>query len=380
MRTLNHTCKVCGGRASEQIPEYSTLARVTSDCVPFRHGGTLFVCLECGTAQSVLNDQWFKDAREIYSTYSAYHQSGGTEQPVADRLSGELKERSEVLLARLMTVPGTPPLGKVLDVGCATGGTLRAFAKRGGWTLFGLELDERSLPLLQTIEGFQTLYTCEPADVPGQFSLVTMVHSLEHFPEPLRTLRELRLKIEVEGRLFIEVPNAEANPFDYVIADHTVHFTSATLTALLHASGFETDCLATNWVAKEISAIAHPAESPVAPQIPKPQPSIKQVRDQLHWLLRLIDAAREAANGKQFGLFGSSIAATWLCSVLGDRVSFFVEEDRNRIGRTHLGRPILSPEQVASESVVFVALTPQIAAAIVARLGARIKCLRLPPT
>src|SRR5262249_3714370 len=195
----------------------------------------LFVCLECGTAQSVANDQWFQDVREIYSTYSAYHQSGGTEQPVVDPLSGELRERSEVLLDKLISVPGTPLSGRVLDVGCATGGTLRAFARRGGWALFGLELDDRCLPPLESIEGFQTLYTCEPGDVPGQFSLVTMVHSLEHFPEPLLTLRDLRKKIAADGRLFIEVPNAEANPFDYVIDDDMGHFSPVILALFVRA-------------------------------------------------------------------------------------------------------------------------------------------------
>jgi SAM-dependent methyltransferase len=377
---LDHTCKACGGRALEQITEYSALVRVTSDCVPFRDGGVLFVCLQCGAAQSLASDQWFQEVREIYRTYSAYHQSGGTEQHVVDPLSGGLRERSEVLLDKLMTVPGMPPSGKVLDVGCATGGTLRAFARRGGWLLFGLELDERSLPLLESIEGFQMLYTCEPADVPGQFCLVTMVHSLEHFPEPLRTLRDLRRKISAEGRLFVQVPNAEANAFDYVIADHMVHFSPSTLTTLLRVSGFEMDCLATSWVAKEISAMASPAESPATARPPAPTPSIEYVRNQIGWLLRLVESAREAAEGKRFGLFGSSIAATWLCSVLGDRVSFFVEEDVNRIGRTHLGRPIVSPDQVQDESVVFMALAPQIARTIAARLGARISGLRLPPS
>jgi hypothetical protein len=40
-----------------------------------------------------------------------------------------------------------------------------------------------------------------------------------------------------------------------------------------------------------------------------------------------------------FGLFGTAIAATWLDAQTGQAARFFVDEDTNRIGRTHLGRP-----------------------------------------
>jgi hypothetical protein len=210
---------------------------------------------------------------------------------------------------------------------------------------------------------------------------VTLVHSLEHFAEPLSTLRDLREKIEPEGRLFIEVPNANANPFDYVIADHMVHFNSEALARLLRRAGFQIQYQTTEWVAKEISTIAQ--HGPVQTDDAATETSssvILEVRAQIDWLLRVVDAARRSDTAKRFGLFGSSIAATWLCSVLGERVSFFVEEDRNRIGRSHLGRPIVGPDQIPAGSVVFVGLAPQVAASIVARLGQRIQCLRLPPS
>jgi SAM-dependent methyltransferase len=321
-----------------------------------------------------------REIAEIYQTYSAYHQSQGSEQNVVDPESGQLRERSEVLLDRLLGVRGMPLSGQVLDVGCGTGGTLKAFGRRGSWRLCGLELDKRNQETLERIDGFETLYTCAISEVPQLFSVITMVHSLEHFSDPVSALQQLRNKIMPGGRLFVQVPNAQANPFDYLVADHLIHFNPITLKILLHASGFAVDCLATDWVAKEISSVSQPVEPTVARLLPSPEAAITHVRGQIQWLLSLIDAASQAATAAHFGLFGSSIAATWLCSVLGDRVSFFVEEDRNRIGRDHMGRPILSPEQVPSDSVVFVALAPEIAAAIVARLGHRIQCLRLPPS
>jgi len=382
MAATNHVCKVCSTAALEEIKEFRSFPRVTSDCVPFRAGGRLLVCCHCGAVQSPADDQWFEEIREVYSGYQAYHQSGGVEQPVLDTATGELRRRSDVLLARLATLPGVPDSGRVIDVGCGIGATLKAFSMRGGWRLYGLEIGTENLAFLRRIDGFEELYTCSPAELPGKFDLVTMVHALEHFPEPLRTLRDLRGKIAPGGRLFVEVPNAEANPFDYVIADHMMHFSPSSLSMLAALAGFAVDCLSTTWVAKELSMAAQPGkDSAVANEKTSKSKTVDRVCAQIEWLQRFLNAASEALAGSgSFGLFGTSIAATWLCSILGDGVSFFVEEDASRVGRLHMGRPVISPIDVVRGSVVFMALTPQIATQIAGRLWNAEIDVRLPPS
>lgn len=59
-----------------------------------------------------------------------------------------------------------------------------------------------------------------------------------------------------------------------------------------------------------------------------------------------------------FGLFGSSIAATWTAANLSRLPNFFVDEDPARVGRAHMERPILHPSKVPADSDVFVALPP----------------------
>jgi len=373
---------VCCTDTLEEIPEFPCLPRVTSDCLVFRAGGRLLICLHCGAVQSPADEQWFEEIQEIYNNYYAYHQSGGLEQHVLDPASGMLRLRSDVLLDRLATVPGVPASGKVVDVGCGTGATLKAFAKRGGWRLYGLEMNEKNLAFLTAIDGFESLYTGTPTDLPGQFDLVTMVHALEHFPEPVEAMRALRSKLASEGRLFVEVPNAEANPFDYLIADHMMHFTPASLSALADRAGFAIDCLATTWVTKELSLIARCTTNPAHRPARQPASEVAtRVRAQIGWLGRLVEASREASRrSSNFGLFGTSIAATWLCGVLNDAVSFFVEEDPARVGRPYMGRPVMGPAQVRSGSTVFMPLVPQIADQIARRLQPTAIDLQLPPS
>ena len=378
MQLESNLCKVCDGGALQEIVEYRSLPRVTSDCTPFRSGGRLLVCETCGAAQSPADRQWTAEIDEIYAAYRSFQQYGGPEQHVLDGATGKLRRRSQVLLDRMATAPGFPRGGTVLDVGCGGGATLRAFSERGGWQLFGQELDRRDLPLLRAIPSFESLFTCPLSQIPRRFDLVTMVHSLEHFIHPARALQHLRSKIAAGGRLFVEVPDAGVNPFDCLVADHMVHFTAVTLADLAVRAGFAPDCVSTTWVTKELSLVAYPNGAVPAPLSTDPEHEIRRVRAQVEWLADLIEAARQAASSApRFGLFGSTIAATWLYGVLGDHVDFFVEEDSNRVGRTHLDRPIYSPQTVPPGSVVFLALAPHIARPVAARLS-RLLDLRVP--
>jgi hypothetical protein len=70
-----------------------------------------------------------------------------------------------------------------------------------------------------------------------------------------------------------------------------------------------------------------------------------------------------------FGIFGTAIAATWLDAQTQSAARFFVEEDQNRVGRTHLGRLILAPENLPAQATVFVALPQPLAGRVAERLA-----------
>jgi cyclopropane fatty-acyl-phospholipid synthase-like methyltransferase len=370
MAVNGYDCKICGASALQELPEFSSLPRVTSDCLPFREGGRLAVCTTCGAAQALPDERWHAEINEIYSKYDVYHQSGGIEQHVLDSSMGQMRPRSDVLVERIEELPDTPRSGRLLDVGCGNGVTLRAFAERNKWKLYGLDIHDRNLALLSALPGFDTLYTCSPGEVTECFDLITLIHALEHFPDPYTFLTQLRSKLREDGMLFIQVPNASANPFDYVVADHLVHFSPCDLAVLLRRAGFGEIHIFTDWVMKEISLIARRASAEqVQEESATPGLGVTRVMTHVNWLNHVIaNAKREAATKAPFGLFGSSIAATWLWRAVSDRVEFFVEEDPSRIGRQHLGRPILSPEQVPSGSLVFMALAAPLAVSIQRRL------------
>jgi len=382
MQDASH-CLVCDSADLSPVAGFAVLPRITSDCRAFAPGGELFVCLECGTVQKQPSTTWVREIGEIYSKYASYYQSGGDEQVVFDVASGRPRRRSDVLMERLAGTRGLPAVGTALDVGCGNGVTLISMSTLfPQWALNGFELSEGARPRLERIPGFEQLYTTSLPAIGRQFDLVTMIHSLEHFPSPKEALESV-WDLVGDGHLFIEVCDFDQNPFDILVADHVIHFSRMSLHHLLGLSGFSQISSTTDWVHKEISCLARGGAGREEFPGSDRAASIdvwKRTSQHVAWLRAMIEAARNLASGlKPFGIFGTSIAATWVGSQLDGKIAFFVDEDESRVGKVHLERPILRPTDVPRGSVVYLTLAPVVAEMVARKLATLPIDFVLPP-
>jgi 2-polyprenyl-3-methyl-5-hydroxy-6-metoxy-1,4-benzoquinol methylase len=366
----NIPCHVCASQEVKEIPGFGQLSRVTSDCQPWERGGRLCFCIACKCAQKIIDSVWEDEIEKIYQNYSIYQQGDGAEQVVFAGNSDQSSPRSVRILEFLQENTELTEKGRLLDIGCGNGALLRAFNRTAPkWSLVGTELNEKYRELIEGIVGVERLYTCAPEDVPGTFNLITMVHVLEHIVSPKDFLVSLRDKLSPDGLLMVEVPNYRQNPFDLLIADHITHFSPASVRAVIQNAGFEIIALSANWVPKELTIIARKLED-LLPNYTcdNADETEKSVSLALQWLESVVEDARQAAVTGDFGLLGTSIAATWLFSELGDSVDFFVDEDPYRIGKSYMGRPVFHPSQVQEGSKVFLALPTHIAQKVKERM------------
>jgi 2-polyprenyl-3-methyl-5-hydroxy-6-metoxy-1,4-benzoquinol methylase len=325
---------------------------------------------------------WQAEVEKIYGEYSIYHQSEGAEQAVFDQSSGHSSTRSARLLERLNSYAEFSMTGRLLDIGCGNGALLRTFGGSAGlWSLAGTELNNKNKKVVENINGVEALYTDRPDQVPGTFDIITMVHVLEHVLTPLGFIAALREKLEPGGLLVFEVPDYSQNPFDLLIEDHCTHFSALTLPQLIRQQGYEVLVTTTEWVPKELTVVARKAgrQTDDAFELAKAD-SLDIAVSSVQWLKAVLSAARQLSETNNFGVFGTSIAATWLFGELEESIKFFVDEDPNRIGRTFMGRPVYHPQQVPQESNVFVALPPKFAEGVRQRVARPGVTFNLPPS
>ena len=365
-------CHVCGAAELRTFEDFGEFHRVTSDCRLWPKGGRLGLCACCGCVQSIIDPIWRSHAEKIYDNYSIYEQGGGQEQSVFESITGKPTARSNRILDYLTEEISLADVGRLLDVGCGNGSFLSAFSPLApNWALAGTEFDGKYKSVIEGIPGVEGLYLSNPIDVPGTFDLVTLIHVLEHIPDPIHMLSQLRSKLNPNGLLFIEVPDLEHNPFDLLIADHASHFTRQTLTRIAIDAGFSIRVSSGNWVAKELSFLLSPDESEASMEEVESAAYADLVRRHLDWMRSVLTRASEIAAVNPFGLFGTSISATWLYRELeatGYSVDFFVDEDPNRSGKQYMGKPVYRPEQVPVDGRVFLVLASSLATSIFARL------------
>jgi len=361
-------CQVCAADGLEMVDFYASLPRVTSDCKPWPAGGKLAVCGACGAAQKLPDAAWLDDIARIYKGYQIYELSGGSEQVIFNG-DGAAAPRSQLLIDFIRRSVCLPAQGTLIDIGCGNGGALRTFSRAlPQWKLYGTELTDAALARLRELPNFVRLFSDDQVAIAERFDLVTMIHSLEHMPEPAKTLREAASLLHGAGTLFVEIPDVETSPFDLIVADHLMHFSRATLRLLVERCGFSVRVLRNDVLPKENTLIAE--RGAAAGPLPDASAGVALVRRNVAWLRALLElATKMAAGNASFGLFGTSISGMWLYGALRDKVAFFVDEDETRIGGHFDGRPIVAPADIPKGGVVFVPLIPAVAAKVIARLA-----------
>lgn len=136
--------------------------------------------------------------------------------------------------------------GRILDVGCGVGALLEALSLLG-WETEGIDTDATVVALCQGRGLNARVGLLEEQHYPdGSFDVVTMMHVIEHVPDPLRTLREVYRILRPGGRLIMLTPNLNSLGhqrfgIDWLGLDiprHLCLFTSSTLTQVVEAVGF----------------------------------------------------------------------------------------------------------------------------------------------
>jgi 2-polyprenyl-3-methyl-5-hydroxy-6-metoxy-1,4-benzoquinol methylase len=371
-------CVVCTATTLRELASYAQLPRVTSDCKPWPAGGRLNLCQACGAIQKSADAKWLDEIKRIYDAYQIYHLSGGAEQVIFSA-AGQAVPRSHTLVDFVVSRIPRRERGRLIDLGCGNGSALASFSRAlPGWRFDASELSDRALPILKSIPGFETLYTGRIQR--DAYDVVSMIHSLEHYVSPHEALSEAAALLAPAGTLFVEVPDAETSPFDLLVADHRTHFTRATLGMLAARAALAPDYLDNNLLPKENTLLAHraprPGEAPADPGA-----GLEIVTRTLAWLEDVVEAATRLASRRSgIGIFGTSISAMWLYGALRDKVDFFVDEDRSRVGQDFEGRPIRAPEEVPGGAAVFVPLANTTAERVIARLsGGNGEYLAPPP-
>ena len=224
-------CKSCGGSLSTEFKNFDLCSFVTSDCRIWNNSPSLAVCDECLLLQRMPTTLWKADSK-----------------------NSNLETRSSILLERFKTMNSGSAPHAWLDFGCGDGQLLKTIKNCfPSSQLFGIDQTDTFREYIEN--EIQATYLYRLCDFEGSFDVISMIHVLEHLVDPLEVLNGIKTSLASTGKLFIQVPSYQKNPFDLLIYDHASFFSQESLEYLLGSAGFVVVEMNEDWVSKEISAV-----------------------------------------------------------------------------------------------------------------------------
>jgi 2-polyprenyl-3-methyl-5-hydroxy-6-metoxy-1,4-benzoquinol methylase len=225
---------------------------------------TVVKCLDCGLMRT--NPRPTPETMGFYypNDYGPY--LGTRVKPVVSQSTTILKKWLRLLAQRIFKfnteVLPLIPTGRMLEVGCASGSFLHHMGQQG-WQVEGIEFSEQAAGMARQMGYPVYAGSLETAPNPDQsFDLIVGWMVLEHLHNPMQGLIKLHEWAKPHAYLVLSVPNAGAWNFRIFkekwyalqVPNHLYHYTPASLTRILFASGWEVEKIfhqriLTEWIA-----------------------------------------------------------------------------------------------------------------------------------
>lgn len=244
-------CPLCGSEGSRLFDRRSFHQQPVSNRL----------CTVCGL---VYQSPRMNDA-ELEVFYQAEYRRlyQGQADPIQKDL---LVQRKRAEAALTFTRSYVPKAASHLDIGSSAGALLECFQQAYHCQSMGVEPGEayRQYALDRGLIIYEKLDQV-PVNVGSGFELVSMMHVLEHIPDPVSYLVELREKyLSRTGTLLLEVPNLYAH--DSFEPAHLFSFSAHTLREVVQKAGLKVRAVRTHGFPRSkliplyITLIAQPAD------------------------------------------------------------------------------------------------------------------------
>ena len=191
-------------------------------------GRDFCLCHECGCA-FLLNSMTKEEAIEWY-TDGSYRERTLVHAPVELELVHQ-----QMRAINIASYVDTADIKTHLDIGCSAGSLIKEVQKNHpGIESIGVDID----PIYtKYAEGIKIVPTIDYVE--GEYDLITIIHTLEHIPDPVPFMEKVVQHLAPGGILIVEVPNRRAYIVAYSAPEHLIAYEQHSLEYLLHKVGLK---------------------------------------------------------------------------------------------------------------------------------------------
>jgi SAM-dependent methyltransferase len=227
-------CPVC-----ESTESHVLLHRQRFDEGVLGEGYDVVVCSRCGAGfADGIPSQEELDCYYAEQSKYAYENSSGAESPY---------DLQRFELAVDQVVPFLPSKhARILDIGCATGGLLSVFKRRGYDNVLGADPSPACVGAARRLHGVEARAAtlAHIASWSERFDLILMIGVLEHLREVKGAVEVVAARLNPQGLFYAAVPDAEGladscnAPFQQFSMEHVNFFSQPSLDLAVARVGF----------------------------------------------------------------------------------------------------------------------------------------------
>ena len=363
-------CAVCREPFTDPIFRSHTGVSLTSLCTLQSQPTIVYSCSTCGHLQTPALD----DLDEYYaSTYRILLDSEEEDQ-LYDTVDGRQVFRAEHQAVTFLSLVRPAQATRVLDFGAAKGATMRHVrSSRPDLQVHFFDVSDMYVDYWRRIVADQAFATHElPEHWRGSFDVVTSFFMLEHVEHPVDVLTTLWSLLRPGGVAYLIVPNPIVNIADFVVVDHTNHFTDSSLERAFIQAGFDEIVLDheahqgawTVMARRPTGASEATPTTEVAPNLA----AASELAD--YWASvtdHIAEAERLVADGPA-AIYGAGFYGSYLRAALEhpEHIEVWIDQNPYLQGRQHFGLPVVAPADLPQQvRDVYVGLNPHTSRSVI---------------
>lgn len=265
-------------------------------------------------------------------------------------------------LADHLATTQLPAGGVMVELGAGNGDFLVDVCRRAGAS--GIAFDPSYAEGATHRDGVDLRFVGSVDDIgPVEADLLAARHVLEHLDAPTELLGSATKMLRVDGRLYLEVPDADFT-LDHggvwdLIYPHVLYFTAPTLAHLAELGGFVVERCESTFGGQFLALEGRAGRSGAPPEAPVAHAADVEARlarlaatieDRFdHWRSLL---AEHAGAGRGVAVWGAGSKGVTFCHLIGgDAITHVVDVNPRKHGRylPVSGHPVVGPEALADD-------------------------------
>lgn len=337
---LSKKCPICHGSQIDLIKiNFTSFRHLGFD--DFVKGGVIGRCTDCQLLINILTPARERQLNRIYKSLD-YAQGRITDQTYLVKNYDKRVTRSFLQAEILKKYLSDNEKTEVLDIGCFNGELLLELSKRFPKAKFyGFDTNSHLKTIFPSKRNFY-FWLSELKGIHGKFDLICMSCSVVYIKDINGLFENIRRLIKPKGLLFIQINDIASNPYSILLGDQYFYFTPRILKNILSKTGFNFILLENDWFPRDMAGIAKLAGKKQSCRF-KEDLNIYQ---SINHLNEIREKLQFIANGSPLCVLGTTAAAAFVDSTLGNRIHCFVDENTNRTATHFRGKKVIHPRSL----------------------------------